>query len=330
MSRALKLIDSLLSELELELKSCSKTFGKCIRFREGQDDLSITKKYSVLNSSMIHAKYHFEKRKDIDKLQPSDYINLIESFHNKYRIIHPYCKLLLLIRHGAAQHNITANNKSQTKPTNIKNGNINTSNIDRKQDDKKHTSSQKKAIDKTIIDMFDPILTDQGKDQCLQLSNYFKEIGNTVDLVVISPLTRTIETATLAILPHITQKSIVNNTIVVEFAREIMNGSDCTKRRSLNQIKTMFDNKYGFTYFGFDNKDNIDSTFDSENRETPKELRKRAEYFLDWLMNDRTETIIAYSGHSGMILAILQIIQGVKPYYAINGACIPLVLSKKL
>ena len=131
----------------------------------------------------------------------------------------------------------------------------------------------------------DAPLTNEGHLQSIELGQSWQN-KNEIELVLVSPLTRTLETA----------MNIFGDTdipiISEEFLREYPIGEDtCNKRSSLTLLK----NKY--PRIDFNLISDQDTLWTSEYRETIDELEQRLDKMVKYLQN-RKEINIAIVGHS--------------------------------
>ena len=139
-------------------------------------------------------------------------------------------------------------------------------------------------IDATI----DAPLTHEGHIQAIELGNSWENKG-TIELVLVSPLTRALETC----------MNIFGDTNIRieshEFLREYPIGEDtCNKRSSLSLLK----NKY--PKINFNLSDDEDILWREEYREKIDELENRIKIMIDYLKS-RPEKNIAIIGHSSFI-----------------------------
>lgn len=130
----------------------------------------------------------------------------------------------------------------------------------------------------------DSPLTNEGHLQSIELGNTWTKKSE-IELILISPLTRTLETA----------MNIFGDTdipmISYEFLREFPIGEDtCNKRSSLNSLKY----KYPKVEFNLDC--DIDTLWTNK-RETIDELEQRLDKMIQYL-KERKEKNIAIVGHS--------------------------------
>ena len=134
-------------------------------------------------------------------------------------------------------------------------------------------------------DCIDSPLTNEGHLQSIELGNTWQK-KNEIELVLVSPLTRTLDTA----------MNIFGDTdipmVSEEFLREYPIGEDtCNKRSSLTLLK----NKY--PRIDFNLISDQDTLWTSEYRETIDELEQRLDKMVKYLQN-RKEINIAIVGHS--------------------------------
>ena len=131
----------------------------------------------------------------------------------------------------------------------------------------------------------DSPLTNEGHLQSIELGNTWPK-KREIDLVLVSPLTRTLDTA----------MNIFGDTdipmISEEFLREYPIGEDtCNQRSSLTVLK----NKYPKVDFNLISDQ--DTLWSSDYRETIDELEQRLDEMVKYLQN-RKEKNIAIVGHS--------------------------------
>ena len=131
----------------------------------------------------------------------------------------------------------------------------------------------------------DSPLTNEGHLQSIELGNTWSK-KREIDLVLVSPLTRTLDTA----------MNIFGDTdipmISEEFLREYPIGEDtCNKRSSLTHLK----NKYPKIKFNLET--DLDTLWTQDYRETIDELEQRLDEMVKYL-HGRKEKNIAIVGHS--------------------------------
>ncbi|CAM9465379.1 unnamed protein product [Ectocarpus fasciculatus] len=145
------------------------------------------------------------------------------------------------------------------------------------------------------IEHLDARLTDLGKEQCATLKAANHGIEKEAELVVVSPLTRAIQTAMLAIdqvegVPW----------VALECVRERAGVQPCDRRRCVSELKMEYPN------ISFDAiTDDDDAYFDAQGdeRETYDSVAHRGRELFSWL-KDRPETNIAVVTHSGFLSSL--------------------------
>ncbi|CAM9410424.1 unnamed protein product [Choristocarpus tenellus] len=138
----------------------------------------------------------------------------------------------------------------------------------------------------------DARLTDVGIEQCKALRETIHGIREEAQLVVVSPLSRALQTALLTFdqvegIPW----------IALECVRERAGGHFCDRRRVLSELKQEFP-----TITWDEIKEEEDTYWDGfgEGRETDETLKRRAYELFRWL-KDRPETNIAVVTHSAFL-----------------------------
>lgn len=210
-------------------------------------------------------------------------------------IPHRHTKVVHLIRHGLGFHNV---------------------------------AGQKDHDQYKSWEFEDAHLTAEGWAQALALGQHIRSLGPTfrADAVVISPLTRALETAAGAFGVGPWQRSdpqppfMVEQTdvpgkraemhaisaagcpplIAWEGCREHLGVHPCDKRRPLREVKPCFP-AVDFSLV----EDEEDVLWRLEHRETHEEIRRRGVRFLQWLMS-RPEQHIAVVSHSSFFFFMLQ------------------------
>ena len=138
-----------------------------------------------------------------------------------------------------------------------------------------------------IKDTIDSSLTKQGHEQSIHLGQTW-EIKDEIELVLVSPLTRALETAV---------NIFGNNTPIVcqEFLREYPIGEDtCNKRSDTNLLIK------NFPTIDFSHIHLQTDTLWNHKRESIKELDKRIQTMISYIKN-RPENKIAIVGHGSYI-----------------------------
>ena len=138
-------------------------------------------------------------------------------------------------------------------------------------------------------DYVDTMLLPEGRQQALSLRDNWDEINN-IELVIVSPLKRTLETAIIIFQ----NKNIP--IIALEFCREYPLGKHtCNKRSNKEELELLYPT------VNFDNlTSNKDREWDDFNEETLESLNKRIELLINYI-KDRDENKIAFVNHSSFI-----------------------------
>eukprot|EP00752_Nemacystus_decipiens_P016046 g14345.t1 len=145
------------------------------------------------------------------------------------------------------------------------------------------------------MEHLDARLTDLGQQQCATLKATNHGVEKEAELVVVSPLTRAIQTAMLTIdqvegVPW----------VALECVRERAGGHPCDRRRCVSELKK----EYPTISFDAMEEDD-DAYFDSlgDERESNEKVAGRARELFAWL-KDRPETNIAVVTHSAFLLCL--------------------------
>jgi len=138
-------------------------------------------------------------------------------------------------------------------------------------------------------DYIDTVLTPKGETQSLDLGKYWLN-KNEIELVIVSPLKRTLQTA----------YNIFKDTdipiISLEFTREYPMGlHTCNKRSNLEELKILYPTIDFSTIF-----ENKDMLWNNKREETIGELNLRIGE-LYYYINNRPEKKIAFVNHSSFI-----------------------------
>ncbi|KAJ4787137.1 Phosphoglycerate mutase-like protein [Rhynchospora pubera] len=205
------------------------------------------------------------------------------------------CKTLYLIRHGQAVHNVAGekNHKAYSFP-----------------------------------EFFDAQLSPLGWDQVDNLRKHVNACGvaKKIELVVVSPLLRTMQTAVGVFggdkftntssleeekplmvenagnsSRHAISSSNSPPFIAVEYCRERMGRNACDKRRSITEYSALFP---GIDFSQIEN--NEDVYWKPDSRETDEQVAARGVTFFKWLWS-RTEKEIAVVTHSAFLLETLRL-----------------------
>lgn len=139
-------------------------------------------------------------------------------------------------------------------------------------------------ISENNSNMIDPKITIEGYNQCVKLKEiiYGKKIIQNINLVIVSPLERTLETC-VKILNH-------DNIISKEEIREFID-KPCHQRLCISKKKNEYKN-INFSQIEY-NCDNIYT--ETNGKESDYHLIIRIEKFLNWLSNIREKNIIVIS-----------------------------------
>jgi broad specificity phosphatase PhoE len=144
--------------------------------------------------------------------------------------------------------------------------------------------------------LMDARLTEHGKEQARALHAHLHQQNVTPELVVSSPLTRALETASIIF------REAGVPLLAHELCREAMGGPNVWDKRS---DRSSLQNS--FPSVSFDNvADEKDERFEKfgNAREPFMERVQRAGLFLDWLRH-REERVIAVTSHAGFLTALL-------------------------
>jgi broad specificity phosphatase PhoE len=146
-------------------------------------------------------------------------------------------------------------------------------------------------------DLVDAKLTDLGIKQCQQLSEKSKKIVKNAELLVISPLNRTLQTS-LYSFPFLLG---TNPWVVMDEVREQTGLHPCDRRESITTKKA------AFPQFDFTNIiDDEDPLYDLYNmREPHHKVAERAKKFLSWL-KEREENEIIVVAHAGYLYLLMR------------------------
>lgn len=135
--------------------------------------------------------------------------------------------------------------------------------------------------------LMDAHLDDTGKAQCIALGARIREIKLQVDVILVSPLTRTLQTAS-----HMFAGSTsAPRMVAIEMCREAHGGHPCDQRRPIRMLRTEFPH-VDFSLVGTDD----DTWHNPDRRETVREVSIRAEKFLQ-ILRERPERNIMVVSH---------------------------------
>lgn len=143
-------------------------------------------------------------------------------------------------------------------------------------------------------EFYDCALSAHGEQQCAAQRERFQRLLRTAQLVVISPLQRTLQTACLA-LPFL--EGVVP-WVAIESIRETTGLHPCDKRRSRSEKMTQPEFKH--IDFSFIESD-FDALYDLYSiREPEAHVARRAQNFFDWL-ETRKESEVVVVTHSAFL-----------------------------
>jgi broad specificity phosphatase PhoE len=198
--------------------------------------------------------------------------------HWQAPVLKPNAKLIHFIRHGEGMHNRAAS-ESQYKC---------------------YCETQAKGCQPCPYineDLVDPVLTDKGREQAAALQAVTRFHAPT--LVVVSPLTRAIQTACIA-YDHLLQRSPALQAalpwIAVEAVRERFGNHSCDMRRDVAEVAAEF------PHIDFSSVPPTDEAW-TKTRETTAHLVERAIGALQFL-GERTESEIVVATSSAFLLTV--------------------------
>mmetsp|Transcript_16404 Transcript_16404/g.29183 ORF Transcript_16404/g.29183 Transcript_16404/m.29183 type:complete len:336 (-) Transcript_16404:386-1393(-) len=167
----------------------------------------------------------------------------------------------------------------------------------------------------------DAHLNSVGQQQCEKLRESFTaalDNGFRADVIIVSPLTRAIETAKIG-LAEIWGKVPI---YAVELTRERFGKNTCDQRRSISELKNEFP-EINFDLF-------MESEHDewwTDERETDEHIETRIAYFYNWLMQTPWKRVVI-AGHSSQMAHTTKVLKA--PYHwPANCEMVPLVIHKK-
>lgn len=166
------------------------------------------------------------------------------------------------------------------------------------------------------IEFLDATLTENGRKSALAQHEILNP-NVPVDKVIVSPLSRAIETALLLFqdkdLPF----------IAYEECRETMGIHTCDQRHNVSYLKSHFPS-VDFTRLWSP----ADTLWSKTHRETQEEIQTRAANFLERIYRQEAATFLAIVSHHGFITACLQELN--HPMYDIgNTEFVPVVVQEK-
>lgn len=167
---------------------------------------------------------------------------------------------------------------------------------------------------------FDPDLNEVGREQSVVLAGAFdlatKEHGMKIDLIVVSPLTRAIRTAEIALGAVWMDTPVV----AVEMARERFGKNVCDKRRTVAELKSQFPH-IDFDRFMVAEED----PWFTEERESVEHVRERVRKLLEWINAIPDVETIVIVGHSDYMSNAVEVV-GLDPHWPANCEVVPMLL----
>ena len=153
--------------------------------------------------------------------------------------------------------------------------------------------------------VIDAPLTQKGRDQCAEQRSAASKLEG-VELVIVSPLVRALQTAHITFEDRLHVKWIAHDGI-----REELGTLLCNKRRPLSETELEFP-EVDYSYLPYGNDDvvwnnHVEKTSDDNGiprRETTVDMSHRAYNFLATFLHQRHEKEIAVVGHSAWLLAM--------------------------
>lgn len=142
-----------------------------------------------------------------------------------------------------------------------------------------------------------------------------------IERVVVSPLSRTIQTAQ----NFFAEDQAPRPFIAMEQCREILGVETCNKRRPLSELRRKFPD-VDFGYRGAVMQDEEDAMWSPTHAESREEIQSRALQFLAQLYREVPERYVAVVSHFWFIEAVGAIALK-KPVEARRCECIPIVLQ---
>ena len=172
---------------------------------------------------------------------------------------------------------------------------------------------------------FDPSLNAVGRTQAETLGGALTpELASgslAIDLIVVSPLVRAIETAELA-LAHVWRTVPV---VAVEMARERHGKNICDMRRRTSELSALYPH-IDFERFMLAEED---PWHRPDSRETPESVRARAEALMHWILAlPPTVKTVAVVGHSDYMSHAVEV-AGFEPHWPSNGEMVPMMITHR-
>ena len=172
---------------------------------------------------------------------------------------------------------------------------------------------------------FDPPLNEVGVEQSKRLGAALRPALENqhleVDLLIVSPLVRAIETAQIAF------SSVwhVSPIAAVEMARERHGKNTCDARRPVSELQAA----YPDVDFELFMEGEHDTWHDAEVRETPEHVRSRVELLLHWILGlPDTVNTVAVVGHSDYMSHAVEAAR-CDPHWPSNCEVVPLIVVRK-
>jgi len=206
-------------------------------------------------------------------------------------------RTVLLVRHGEGDHNAA---------------------------ERRLGSEQWENVEAKSDKYFDANLNGVGLRQCEDLNKAFQlslKSGLQVDVIIVSPLSRAIQTAKYG-LASIWKKVPI---YAVEMSRERFGKNICDKRKSVTTLKKEFP-EVNFDFF----MEGEDDTWFSPERETDEQIDQRVTYFYNWLLRapkDWRSVVIV--GHSSFMCQSIQCL-GATRHWPSNCELVPFVITQKI
>jgi broad specificity phosphatase PhoE len=175
-----------------------------------------------------------------------------------------------------------------------------------------------------LDEYFDPPLNAVGVQQAKVVGVAFQAAlaqGLKIDAIIVSPLSRAIETAQLATGDAWRSPDIPR--LAVELTRERHGKNICDKRRPRAELKT----KFPEVDFEEHLVNEQDVWHKPERRETPQEVRARVEQFLHWLHDSEFNSVVVV-GHSDYMSHAVELV-GLPPHWPANGELVPTYVQQQ-
>lgn len=147
-----------------------------------------------------------------------------------------------------------------------------------------------------LPELLDAPLTEKGRRQAYVLQPVVQEFNDQVELVVLSPNCRALQTGVIVFSHLIKDKNV--SFVAHEMVREENGVHVCDKRRA----KSLQEAEFPMVDFSLLESEE-DAIFRNDRRETKLELGSRIYSFFEWL-STRPEKHVAISSHSGWLFTI--------------------------